>query len=304
MAAEYVSESRNLDSEDAWKTLRSARYLPLLRRSVSRMRDADGFAFARAIGLQIVLATLPALIFFVAAAVWTGSSTLQSSMEGIVTTLTPGPTSDVLQQAVDQGEDNARRNVLAMVLGGVTALNSGAVAMSQIQQAGSRLYGIEEDRSLTATYRMSLLLSLSVGLLLAGAFVALAFGSTIADAVEGESVWLWLRWPLAVLAAVVALAALYKVAPNRTQPRLSWLMVGGLTATALLVVFSAGLALFLSLSSTFGTTYGPLAGLIGLLIWAQLAGVALLAGLAFAAQLEAEGAETAGVGPVGAELIG
>jgi YihY family inner membrane protein len=210
----------------------------------------------------------------------------------------------VLQQAVDQGEDNARRNVLAMVLGGVTALTSGAVAMSQIQQAGSRLYGIEEDRSLTATYRMSLLLSLSVGLLLAGAFVALAFGSTIADAVEGESVWLWLRWPLAVLAAVVALAALYKVAPNRTQPRLSWLMVGGLTATALLVVFSAGLALFLSLSSTFGTTYGPLAGLIGLLIWAQLAGVALLAGLAFAAQLEAEGAETAGVGPVGAELIG
>ena len=95
------------------------------------MRDADGFAFARAIGLQIVLATLPALIFFVAAAVWSGSPTLQSSMEGIVTTLTPGPTSDVLEQAVDQGEDNARRNALAMVFGGITALTSGAVAMAR-----------------------------------------------------------------------------------------------------------------------------------------------------------------------------
>jgi YihY family inner membrane protein len=268
------------------------------------MRDADGFAHARAIGFQIVLSTLPALIFFVAVSVWSGSQILQSSMEGIVTTLTPGPTSDVLQEAVEQGEDNARRNVLAMVLGGLTALTSGAVAMSQVQQGGSRLYGIDQDRTTTKRHGMSLLLSLSVGLLLAGAFVALAFGSTIADAVEGESIWLWLRWPLAALTAVVALAALYKVAPNRDQPRISWLIVGGLTATALLVLFSAGLAVFLSVSSTFGDTYGPLAGLIGLLIWAQLTGIALLAGLAFAAQLEAERVEFAGVGPVGSEIAG
>jgi len=304
VVAELVPESRDLDSIDAWKTLRHSRYVPLLRRSLARMRDADGFAFARAIGFQIVLATLPALIFFVAAAVWTASSTLQASMEGIITTLTPGPTSEVLEQAVDQGEDNARRNALAMVLGGVTALTSGAVAMSQIQQAGSRLYGIEEDRPLTSRYGMSLALSLSVGLLLAGAFVALAFGSTIADAVEGDSVWVWLRWPLAALAVVIAMASLYKVAPNRAQPRLSWLIVGGLTTTGLLISFSAGLAVFLSLSSTFGATYGPLAGLIGLLVWAQLAGIALLAGLAFAAQLEAERVEAAGVGPVGSEVAG
>jgi uncharacterized BrkB/YihY/UPF0761 family membrane protein len=68
----------------------------------------------------------------------------------------------------------------------------------------------------------------------------------------------------------------------------SWLIVGGLTATVLLMVFSGGLALYLGVSSTFGDTYGPLAGLIGFMIWAQLAGLATLAGLAFAAQLEAE----------------
>ncbi|HEU4895095.1 MAG TPA: YhjD/YihY/BrkB family envelope integrity protein, partial [Acidimicrobiia bacterium] len=174
---------------------------------------------------------------------------------------------------------------------------------SQIQQAGSRLYGIDEDRPLVPRYGLSLALSLSVGLLLAGAFVALAFGSTIADAVESESVWLWMRWPFAALAVVIAIAALYKVAPKREQPRFSWLIVGGLTTTGLLIAFSAGLALFLSLSSTFGATYGPLAGLIGLLIWAQLAGVALLAGLAFAAQLEAERVVATGVGPVGAEMV-
>jgi len=89
-------------------------------------------------------------------------------------------------------------------------------------------------------------------------------------------------------AVVTALAILFKVAANCAQPGISWLMVGALTATVLWLVLSGGLALYLSVSSTLGDTYGPLAGLIGLMIWAQLSGLATLAGLAFAAQLECE----------------
>lgn len=252
------------------------------------MREADGFSYARALGFQIVLAVLPALIFFVGVATWSDNDRLHSSVEGVVATLTPGPANNVLQQAVEEGEDNARGNVWAMLLGGVAALVSGAVGMSQVQKAASRLYGIEEDREWKARYGLSLTLSFTVGLLLASGFVALAFGSTIADAVEGESIWLWLRWPLAALALIAGLSGLYKVAPNRQQPGHAWLLVGGLTATLLMVTFSGGLAVYLSVSSTFGDTYGSIAGLIGLLIWAQLAAVAVLSGLAFAAQLEQE----------------
>jgi uncharacterized BrkB/YihY/UPF0761 family membrane protein len=41
------------------------------------------------------------------------------------------------------------------------------------------------------------------------------------------------------------------------------------------------------LSSTFGKTYGQLAGIVALMLWALLASIALLLGAAFAAQLEA-----------------
>ena len=41
------------------------------------------------------------------------------------------------------------------------------------------------------------------------------------------------------------------------------------------------------LSSTFGQTYGPLAGFVALLLWTLLASIALLYGVAIAAQLEA-----------------
>lgn len=258
---------------------------------MKRFRQADGYSYARAVGFQVVLAFLPALIFFIAVGVWLGSGQVQTAIETVVTSVAPGATSGFFQQAVEQGEQNARGNTLAMVLGGITALTSGAVGMSQVQQGAMRLYGKDEDRGLVKRYAISLALSLSVGLLLAAAFVAIAFGTNIADAVQGESVWAWLRWPLGAGAIVVALAVLYKVAPNRDQPGVSWLIVGGLTATLLWLSFSGGLALYLNMSSTFGDSYGPLAGLIGFMIWAQLTGLATLAGLAFAAQLEAERAK-------------
>lgn len=301
MGAQPVPETRDLDSEDAWETLRRARYFPLLEKSMNRFREADGYTYVRAIGLQVVLTFFPALIFVVAVAVWTDSSVLQSSIETIVSAVTPGSTSDFFQQAVEQGRQNARGNIWAVVLGGLTALISGAVGMSQVQLGAGRIYGKDEDRPWLHRYWLSLLLSLSAGVLLAGAFVAVSFGGAIADAVEGESVWSWLRWPLGALGAVVAIALLYKFAPNRSQPGVSWLLVGSITATVLWLLLSAGLALFLTLSSTFGDAYGSLAGLIGLLIWAQLTGLAVLSGLAFAAQLEAERVESGKTG-TGQEL--
>jgi YihY family inner membrane protein len=205
-----------------------------------------------------------------------------------MTALTPGATSGFLQQAVEQGQQNARQNVWAIALGGVAAVISGAVGMSQMQQGAGRLYGKDEDRPWLGRYGLSLVLSLSAGLLLASAFVAVTFGRTITDAVTGESVWSWLRWPSGALGAVVAIAVLYKFAPNRRQPGISWLVVGSLTATVLWLLLSGGLALFLTLSAGFGDTYGRLAGLIAFLIWAQLTGLAVLAGMAFVAQLEGE----------------
>lgn len=288
MGAEKVAETRDLDSDEAWSTIRRVRYWTLIEGSVERMREADGFSYARAVAFQIVLAAFPALIFFVGVSALTGSSSLQSSVDTVLSSLTPGSTSDFLRQAVEQGEQNARGQTWAILLGGLAALTSGAVGMSQVEQGANRLYGLNEDRPPLRRYGFAILLSLSVGLLLGGAFVALAFGGNIADAVEAESIWVWLRWPFGAVAVVVALAALYKVAPNRNQPGVSWLVVGGLTAAFLWLVFSAGLAAYLNLSSGFGETYGPLAGLIGFMIWAQLTGVAVLGGLAFAAQLEAE----------------
>ena len=53
------------------------------------------------------------------------------------------------------------------------------------------------------------------------------------------------------------------------------------------LAFTGVLALLVGASANFGATYGPLAGTIAVLLWTFLSAVALLLGLAFAAQLEA-----------------
>jgi uncharacterized BrkB/YihY/UPF0761 family membrane protein len=76
-------------------------------------------------------------------------------------------------------------------------------------------------------------------------------------------------------------------APRRRQPALSWLALGSGIAVVLSALATVGLALYVSLSGSFGTVYGPLAGVFALLLWALLSSVALFYGTAVCAQLEA-----------------
>jgi uncharacterized BrkB/YihY/UPF0761 family membrane protein len=58
-------------------------------------------------------------------------------------------------------------------------------------------------------------------------------------------------------------------------------------ATILWFALTALLAWYYSVNDSLGNTYGPLVGIIALLTWAYASALALLFGIAFAAELEA-----------------
>ena len=68
---------------------------------------------------------------------------------------------------------------------------------------------------------------------------------------------------------------------------------GAIVAVGLLVLVTVVLNVFFRYSTTFGSTYGPLAGIIALALWAYATSIALLVGAALAAQLEAVRASAA-----------
>ena len=291
--ATSVPETFELEGDDALRTLRRTGWGQLAKDSFRRFRAADGFSHARALAYQVTLTLLPAVIAAVGLATAARASRFREVLTQMVDRLAPGPAGQLISDAVQQGAKSASRGgVTALVIGALVALASATLAMGQIERGANRIYGVERDRPTTQKYWNAFQLACSAGVLVVLAFVLIVGGSDFATAtgLSGAVRWLWalLRWPLSIGLAVVAFAVLFREAPRRRQPSWSWLAVGSGLAVLLWFVFTGLLALYLGASSgTFGETYGPLTGMIAVLLWTFLTALALFLGLAFAAQLEA-----------------
>jgi YihY family inner membrane protein len=289
--AACVPEARGLEGDDAVETLRSVGVVPLVRDSFVRFRRADAFSHSRALAFQLVLTLLPALIAVVGFALVLDQQSFSSVLEQTFKDLAPGPAGEVLTQTIKSSSGSGG---IALVLGLVIAIVSGATAMGQIERGANRIYGVERDRSSVAKYVRATLLALSAGVATVGALVLTVAGSELGSALADQgwsnalgTIWSIARWPLGAVLVAGAAALLFEKAPNRSQPEPSWLAFGSGLSVLMWFAFTGILAGYLELSKEFGETYGPLAGFIGLMLWALLTALALFAGIAVAAQLEA-----------------
>jgi YihY family inner membrane protein len=292
--AATVPETRGeLEGDDAFEAARAIGLRALLRDSFVRFRYADGFSHSRALAFQFTLTLIPALIAIVGLGHAVGERELGEIIAQTFRELAPGPAGDVLTQTIEQGEEDDSET--ALVLGLITALIAGATAMGQIERGANRIYGVERDRPAFRKYAIATLLAATAGFATIAALILVVAGSEIGDAAKDVTGWgnaintAWSigRWPLGALLVASAVTMIFKASPRRSQPALSWLALGAGLAVVLWFAFTALLAAYLTLSKDFGDTYGPLAGLIGLLLWTLLSALALFLGLAVAAQLEA-----------------
>jgi YihY family inner membrane protein len=294
-AATVPATAGELEGDEALETIRETGIRDLLRDSFIRFRYADGFSHARALAFQIVLTLLPGLITVVAFARVLGQSTFTEILTTTFTEIAPGPAGAVLTQAFRQGSAAAESAETALAVGLIATLFAGATSMGQIERGSNRIYGVERDRPAVRKYAVATGLALSAGLATVLAFVLLVFGSELGDAVQSaegwsdglRATWSVARWVLGAALVGGAVTLLFKASPRRPQPDLSWLALGAGIAVVLWFAFTGLLALFIELSQGFGETYGPLAGFVGLLLWALVSAIALFAGLAVCAQLEA-----------------
>jgi YihY family inner membrane protein len=297
--ASVVPETRELHGDDAIETLHHASLRQVMIDAAQRFRWADGFSHSRALAFQTVLAFLPGMIVLVGLAVLMKSSTLSRTILGTINGLVPGPVGQVFKQAADQGAGAASRggNIVALVTGGLALAISGTTAFGQIERGANRIYGVEKDRPTSHKYALAAVLGVSVGACLALAFVLLAAGRAVTNSLNSggfRTAWNVGRWPLGIVLLALAYSAIFKFSPKRRQPSMSWLLVGSLVSVILNVVGSIGLASYLNASGSFGDTYGPLAGFLGVMIWAYVGSIGLYFGLAISAQLEAVRAGRAG----------
>jgi YihY family inner membrane protein len=295
--AARVPETHELEGDDALETLREVGAWELVRDGIVRFRFADGFSHSRALAFQFTLAVIPALIAMVGLATLLGQQSFTDVLTQTVRDMAPGPASELLTQAFQQGSTSSAQDdaETALIVGGLAAFVSAATAMGQIERGSNRIYGVERDRPALRKYALATLLACTAGLATTAAFVLLVPGSALGGALKEvtgwsdalDTAWSIGRWPLGAALVAAAVAVLFKLCPSRTQPSFSWLAFGSTLSVLLWFAFTGLLAAYLDLSQGFGETYGPLAGVIGLLLWTFLTALALFLGLAVAAQLEA-----------------
>jgi YihY family inner membrane protein len=291
-----VMEDDDLSADDAWHALRHYGGWQLLRDAFLRFRYGDGFSHARALGLQLCLTVLPLLIALTGLASDLGIAGGGRVIADAVLTLTPGASKSLVNDLLMDDHRTETIGETALTLGLITAVVALTSTVGQIERGTNRIYGVERDRPALHKYARALFLAVVAGLPALLGFLMLVAGDALGDSMRRwyewgpivDTAWTFVRWPLSLGLTILAVAILFRYAPRRHQPGLSWLMFGAGVATGLWWLASALLAAYIEVSGSFGATYGALTAIMALLLWANLTGIALFLGIAFAAQLEAE----------------
>lgn len=299
-STEPVPETRmmpgdKLSADDAFLALLHYGRWPLLHDAFVRFRYGDGFSHARAFAFQLCLAIVPFLIALSGLATDLGVEGGGQVVADTVIALTPGASEPLVTELLVDDERTEDAGELALVLGMITGLFALTSAMAQIERGANRIYGVERDRPALRKYLRAAILALVAGLPALFGFLLLVAGKAAGDSAQrnfGLSgglrvAWDVVRWPVSLILIILAVGLLFRHSVRRNQPALSWLLFGAVVSTVLWWLASLLLAGYIRFSGGFGATYGPLTAMMALLLWANLTGIALFVGLAFAAQLEA-----------------
>ena len=285
-----------LDAEDAWQLARHHGPWVIAKGAFLRFRFGDGFSSSRALALQGSLAVIPFLLALTGLAADIDQERPAEVVARTIEQVSPGHgTGDALARAVTGPKSSERAGEVALTLGLLLSLLSMTTAMGQVERGSNRIYGIRRDRRAASKYGRAAALTAILALPLGLGFLLLVAGGSFADAMTETYDWpdgtrtafQVARWPVGLVLLVFAIAVLFDHSPRRRQPALSWLALGAGVAVTLSMGATAALAAYVHVSGSFGSTYGPLAGIVALLLWSLMTAVAFFYGVAICAQLEA-----------------
>jgi uncharacterized BrkB/YihY/UPF0761 family membrane protein len=252
-----------------------------------RFRAADGTTHVRALAYQMTFVAISGFIGLVGLASALHVEQLRTMATDLAHSLAPGPSGQVLQQTIRQGSS---AGWTAAIVGLFAATVAGTLALAQLERSANRIAGSNVDRPGVRRYVMAAVLAVTAGMLFAlGTLIAVgggAIGRGLGWSGTAEDVWLYARWPFGAALILVATYLLYRHSPHERLGEHRTVMWGAIVSLALWVVFSAGLALYFSIRSSSGENpYGPLLGVIALLLWSMLSSLAFHLGLATACEL-------------------
>ena len=241
-----------------------------------------------------ILAIFPAVTAFVSIyGLFADPAEIQNQLKHLPGVLPEGAISvigDQVQRIASQGN---RTLGFAFVSGLAIALWSANAGVKALFDALNVAYEAEETRGFFRLNAISLLFTISfVALAVIGLASIVVMPWVLTTVFSGfalaATLLRWLSVPIAILAALLMLAVLYRFGPAKQKPAWRWVTPGSLFAVLFLIVSSAAFAYYAAHFGSYNKTYGTLGAAIGLMTWLWISSIVVMVGAEINAEVERE----------------
>ena len=175
----------------------------------------------------------------------------------------------------------------------LAALWSASAGVRATMNALNVAYDVAEGRPTWKRFLLSIIYTIGLAVLLIGAAALMILGPQamqwLADHVGlGQVVvtlWTWLRWPVAVLLVILAVATIYYVTPDVEQD-FRFITPGAIIAVLVWILASLGFGYYVQHFADHSATYGSIGAIIVLLVYFFISAAVLLFGAEVNAVIE------------------
>jgi membrane protein len=263
----------------------------LFKRTLSETLADDVFNLAAQQAYYYFFALFPALLAMISIASF---FPVENLIDEIVQMLGRVAPPDVLKILVEQiqkiSQSNAGGILTIAFLFTIWSSSSAVVSMCSTLNAA---YDITEGRPwwkvrLTAiglTLGLALFILVSMTLVIAGPTLAERIADTMRLGAAFEWTWKIVQWPVVFVLVATGIAMVYYFAPDAEQEWV-WITPGSILATTLWVAVSLGFKFYIANFANYNETYGAIGGVMVLLLWFYVSGIALLVGAELNAEIE------------------
>ncbi len=177
-----------------------------------------------------------------------------------------------------------------LTFGAIAALWAATGGMNALIKAMNRAWEVDDTRSFIPKTAVAVGLTILGSIGIVGSFVTIVGASLLTTEVTSRigldrsvvDLVSLLRWPLVFVLLSLAVAVLYRLAPNFRAPW-RWCVVGGALFSVTWIVATALFALYVANFANYANTYGALGGVIVLMLWFYLSAMLLVSAAAIVA---------------------
>jgi membrane protein len=206
----------------------------------------------------------------------------------------PATVLEPLDRSLREALRNTGTATTALVISVVTALYGTTGVLEACRRALNVVFDVEAGRSFLHRKAIDIASTFVLMALVLASLVMVFVGGSFADDLLGfvglgpdaARAWSILRWPGAVLVAMLVFGLIYHVTPDWRRHRFRWLTPGAALGVALWLLASWGFSTYLSHSARLSALYGTFTGAILLVAWLWLTSCALLLGAELDAEIE------------------